>query len=78
YTGQMQGGERHGLGKASVVGIAESYDGQWEEGLIHGQGIYKWRQGNSYEGEFAYGLKHGHGSYRWSSGDSYEGQYEED
>jgi hypothetical protein len=77
YTGQMQGGRCNGIGRASWgTGGYESYDGEWEEDKMHGQGIMKLRSGDSYDGQWKEGKKHGQGMYKWSNGDSEEGQWE--
>ncbi|KAJ1441186.1 hypothetical protein B484DRAFT_442842 [Ochromonadaceae sp. CCMP2298] len=79
YTGQMQGGMRDGFGGASwATGSFKSYDGQWREGKIHGQGIMEYSTGDVYEGQYVDGRKHGQGFYRWTSGNSHEGQWMDD
>lgn len=42
-----------------------TYAGEWEDGLKHGAGRYRWASGAEYEGRFSEGMKHGHGVYRW-------------
>jgi hypothetical protein len=81
YTGQMRGvwgGMCHGSGAASwATGPIKTYDGQWKEGMRHGQGIVKWGNGNRYEGHYKENWRHGRGVYKWSDGRRYEGQFKD-
>ncbi|KAJ1441182.1 hypothetical protein B484DRAFT_442836 [Ochromonadaceae sp. CCMP2298] len=78
YTGQMRGGERHGLGGVTwATGSLKSYDGQWQEGKIHGQGIMVYSTPDDiYDGWFTDGKRNGQGSYTWIHGTSYKGQWQ--
>eukprot|EP00601_Ochromonadales_sp_CCMP2298_P015521 CAMPEP_0173234000 /NCGR_PEP_ID=MMETSP1142-20121109/9955_1 /TAXON_ID=483371 /ORGANISM="non described non described, Strain CCMP2298" /LENGTH=235 /DNA_ID=CAMNT_0014163937 /DNA_START=127 /DNA_END=834 /DNA_ORIENTATION=+ len=78
YTGQMRGGERHGLGGATwATGRLKSYDGQWKDNKIHGQGIMEYRNGDVYEGRITDGnSRNGQGLYTWINGTSYKGQWQ--
>ena len=55
-----------------------SYEGEIQNGNFHGQGIYRWNNGNSYDGDWANGNMHGHGIYRWDNGDVYDGEFQND
>jgi hypothetical protein len=52
----MLGGikQKHGTGKATYAGLQgqgqESYDGEWENDLMHGRGKYIFANGSVYEG----------------------------
>jgi len=85
YTGQMRKGldegewVRHGFGKKTwPEGEFLSYDGQWRDGKAHGQGKFKWRNGDSYSGQFKEGESHGQGIFKWDTGDEYQGAFEDD
>ena len=51
------------------------YEGDFENGVMHGRGKYTWTTGNVYEGDFENGVMHGRGRYTWPSGDVYEGDF---
>ena len=38
-----------------------TYEGEFEDGKVHGQGTYTWAGGRMYEGAFESGLPHGEG-----------------
>ncbi len=72
YRGAMRGSSLHGKGE--YVSKAFKYDGEFREGLKHGQGKYEWDNGDRYEGQFAEDRPDGKGMYRFSTGDTYEGE----
>lgn len=52
------------------------YDGDWEEGLFHGQGTFAWKSsGDRYTGSFRRGQMHGHGRYEFRNGDAFDGTF---
>lgn len=56
------------------------YDGDWENGYMHGKGAYIWSDGDRYEGDFKKGYRSGKGKYVWGpasefKGDVYEGDF---
>ncbi len=54
----------------------DTYEGQWKDGLKHGNGKFTWEDGGAYEGQWKDGLMHGNGKYTFKSGNTYEGQFE--
>ena len=54
------------------------YDGDLQEGLRHGEGIYRWENGNTYEGDFQQNTMHGQGTFTWADGRVYTGEFVED
>ncbi len=72
YRGGMRGAALHGKGQ--YLSKAFRYEGEFKEGLKHGQGAYTWPNGDIYEGEFAEDRPSGKGKYRFSTGDTYEGE----
>ena len=42
---------------------------------MHGQGLYKWPDGNQYKGEYIYGIKEGYGEFKWADGRVYKGPF---
>lgn len=51
------------------------YHGQLKDGLLHGQGILRWKNGRVYKGEFKNGLMHGSGEYKSGNGEFYTGEF---
>lgn len=52
-----------------------TYDGEFENGKVHGKGTYTWGDGTTYEGTFESGLPHGEGRLTWPTGATYEGAF---
>ena len=72
YRGAVRGSTLHGRGE--YVSKSFKYEGEWNEGLKQGQGVYVWDNGDRYEGSFAADRPDGKGKYRFSNGDAYEGE----
>eukprot|EP00747_Dinoflagellata_sp_TGD_P006397 gnl/TRDRNA2_/TRDRNA2_116076_c0_seq2.p1 gnl/TRDRNA2_/TRDRNA2_116076_c0~~gnl/TRDRNA2_/TRDRNA2_116076_c0_seq2.p1 ORF type:complete len:200 (+),score=23.56 gnl/TRDRNA2_/TRDRNA2_116076_c0_seq2:33-632(+) len=53
----------------------DSYQGEFCEDSVHGQGIFTFANGDVYEGQFVNGQRHGQGRLVWSDGDCFEGQF---
>lgn len=79
YTGDVDGGKRHGEGLwQSRTG---KYEGQWQDNKQHGKGRQTWSNGNMYEGQFRNGKFAGCGRMTWQTRKGlvvYEGEYEDD
>lgn len=58
--------------ETSVMGV---YDGNWENDVMSGQGVYTWSDGSSYDGAFVNGKMHGPGRFMWPDGSTYEGTW---
>lgn len=58
YTGECKKDKAHGKGKS--VG-ADTYEGDFKNGLPDGQGTYTWGNKNSFIGKFVKGLREGKG-----------------
>ena len=56
----------------------EQYDGEFKDGLLHGQGTMTFATGDQYVGEFKDGLRHGQGTNTWANGDQYVGEFKDD
>jgi hypothetical protein len=53
------------------------YEGNFKDGLPHGQGTKKWSSGDCYEGEWRNGARHGTGKATYTSGAQYSGDFED-
>jgi len=69
---------RHGKG-VYTEGAAEdqTYDGEWQEDMMQGRGIFSYTTGAQYEGEFAANKYHGHGTFRFPDGAVYVGSFKD-
>ena len=56
----------------------ETYEGNWEKDLMHGEGIYHFTNGAIYTGQWIKGKRHGKGSIKYLDGSSYDGEWEND
>ena len=72
YRGGMRGTNYHGKGE--YVSKSFKYEGEFQEGLKHGQGVYVWENGDRYQGTFTADRADGRGKYQFSNGDTYEGE----
>lgn len=52
-----------------------SYNGEWDEGMMNGQGVYLFSDGTRYEGFFKNNRPHEFGNTVYKSGASYEGSW---
>ena len=55
--------------------IKDSYEGDFFDNNITGNGEYKWENGDIFIGDFINGKMHGKGLYKWPDGGEYEGEY---
>jgi uncharacterized caspase-like protein len=72
YRGAMHGTNLHGKGE--YVSKAFRYEGEFNEGLKQGLGVYIWDNGDRYDGRFSNDRPDGVGKYHFANGDSYEGE----
>jgi hypothetical protein len=72
YRGAMRGTNLHGKGE--YTSKAFKYQGEFLDGLKHGNGVYIWDNGDRYDGSFAQDRPDGRGKYHFANGDSYEGE----
>jgi uncharacterized caspase-like protein len=72
YRGGVKGTNLHGRGE--YIAKSFRYEGEFTDGVKHGQGIYIWDNGNRYEGPFSEDRPNGLGKYFFSNGDAYTGE----
>ena len=58
YKGECKKGLANGIGEATGK---DFYSGEFKNGLPHGQGLYKWANGDSYKGDWKKGKMEGLG-----------------
>ncbi|CAI2378828.1 unnamed protein product [Moneuplotes crassus] len=82
YKGEWVDGDKEGHGTQiwgkETKWAGDQYVGQWLNGLMHGKGLYTWKNGNTYKGEYKNNQRNGYGVYKWTTGDRYEGYWEDD
>lgn len=71
YEGELDDQDRpHGRGvythhkETDEVQTGE-YNGSWQNGKKHGEGMHRYRNGDVYKGSWQNGLRHGHGTYTY-------------
>lgn len=64
----------------SVVNFPNSdrFEGELQNGLMHGWGIYSYRNGDRYDGEFRDGMKEGRGTMVYANGEKFIGSFKSD
>lgn len=83
YTGEIVEGIRQGYGVMNFTNY-DVYDGDWDNGKMHGHGVYKFwdskkdRIGKTYEGQFNHGVREGVGRMDYSNHDVYQGTWQND
>ncbi|XEC94226.1 MORN repeat-containing protein [Paenibacillus tarimensis] len=55
----------------------ESYQGQLNNGMKSGKGVYRWSDGSKYEGQWYKDSEYGFGVKEYANGDSYHGEWKE-
>lgn len=68
YPAELPNGQKMKLPDSGI------YNGEYHDGLFHGNGTLVWRNGSFYKGEFKNGLMHGAGIFEFASGERYEGE----
>ena len=56
-------------------GDGQKYEGEFYEGIFHGQGKYSWNKNKYYEGNWNYGEIHGKGKFVYNGENYYEGEF---
>ena len=81
YIGLIINGLKEGKGNFVWGKNGDKYEGEWNNDLMDGKGIYYFNnepwKGDKYEGDFKNGKKEGKGVYYYKSGDRYEGDWKD-
>lgn len=79
YEGEIQNGKPHGIGKMyyneNNENLRVSYDGEWKNGIISGQGTMIWTSGDKYIGCWVNDRKSGKGTMYLATGNRIETTY---
>lgn len=71
--------EKDGLtarqGRGVFTDGVETYEGEWESDVMHGEGTYTAASGAKYRGGFVRGAYEGQGAYEWPDGAQYTGAW---
>jgi hypothetical protein len=77
YEGNWIKGKEHGRGFLMTGNRKVIYNGDWNDGYIHGFGKYRYSNGDIYIGDWRDGLRHGRGDYIFKDGSRYSGDWKE-
>jgi len=78
YDGQLlrrENGQLRRNGNGVFVDTCATYDGQWAEDEMCGEGSMEFDSGSNYVGEFLNNMFHGKGQYTWADGSYYSGYW---
>ena len=65
------------FGFSKMGNNGDTYEGEWKNDVVHGQGTYTFANGEKYVGNFKDGKRHGQGTYTFASGEKYVGNYKD-
>ncbi|PRP68141.1 MORN repeat-containing protein [Nonlabens agnitus] len=77
YVGQVKRKKANGYGIA-ILDSGSRYEGEWHNGLRHGNGTFYWIDGEHYEGEYVNDVRSGLGTYYWTNGEKFVGSWDND
>lgn len=68
----------NGHGTCTYPKSGDTYEGEFKNGMKHGQGTYTYRNAATYVGEFKNDMRNGQGTFEFFDGDKYEGEWKND
>ena len=75
YVGDFKYDLMDGFGKITFLKDGNTYEGEFRQNEISGQGTFTWNNGDSYSGMMYKGTMNGYGKYTYANGEVYEGYY---
>lgn len=78
YEGEFLASRPHGKGTFTFPSKSESYEGEVEDGLLSGEGTYRYADGSTYSGQWRSGRQNGKGELRYADGTAYGGDFLDD
>jgi hypothetical protein len=78
YSGPFLDRQPHGYGTMVHFETNNFYMGQFQHGLMHGQGVARYTNGDTYSGSFVGGFKQGSGVWTYACGGNYVGEWNHD
>ena len=75
YSGAWVDDIKQGVGQFSWEAQQGIYEGQFQDGSLHGQGIYMFADGGMYKGGYEHGERCGHGALMMPDGRRQEGEW---
>ena len=78
FTGNFVNGKKWGQGKLESLWHSGGYEGNFNDNMMSGWGVYKYPDGRSYTGDWLDDKMHGEGRFHWPDGRSYKGSYVHD
>ena len=77
YEGEFVDGVFHGVGTYYFKEYDKTYNGQFQNGKIEGNGEMKWKDGREFYGQFVNGKEEGEGTFKYANGNFYIGPFKE-
>ena len=75
YDGPWRNGKPDGHNCKYTTASGNIYEGEYKDGLIHGEGKFTYANGRKYVGEFKNGFMEGKGTDTYTNGSRYEGDF---
>ena len=77
YEGDFVDGLFEGIGTYYFKESEKTYQGQFRDGKIDGEGEMRWADGKEYWGQFKDGKEDGEGTFRYANGNLYIGKFKQ-
>lgn len=76
FIGYFDKGKKGNYGKLFDKNKKLVYEGEYENEVRNGKGVYYYPEGQRYEGDFVNGLREGNGTFYWEDGTYWEGPFQ--
>lgn len=74
YEGQWRQDRRHNVEGKMTFESGDVYEGSWQDNVMHGNAVFKLKDGKEYKGRFRMGMPEPCGTLIFPNGDRYEGE----